>query len=396
MINKKHIGLVLPKAPGYSETFFYSKIRGLINNGQKVTLFVGEKNSEPFGLCEVIKAPPVYRNMLLRISTFIFFFLRISIQAPRVVLSFIHLERADGHSWRRAFENLYLNSHILNKKLDWLHFGFSTMAIRRENVAQAIGAKMATSLRGFDICIYPLKHPNCYSKLWQKVDKVHTISNSLLDMAKDLGLGAEKKWEKITPAITTTHFNNPQKSKSFQNPIQILTIARLHWVKGLEHTIEALALLNQQQIKFNYTIIGGGIEFQRLSFAALQLGISKSVNFIGKTSHEKIKQYLQKADIYLQYSLQEGFCNAVLEAQAMGVLCIVSNAGGLPENVLHEKTGWVVPRREPDSLANQILKVLNTERSQLEFIQENARIRVEKEFSLEKQEEDFLQFYEGN
>ena len=57
--------------------------------------------------------------------------------------------------------------------------------------------------------------------------------------------------------------------------------------------------------------------------------------------------------IYLQYSIQEGFCNAVLEAQALGLLTIVSDAEGLPENVIHGETGWVVPKRKPKFFAQK-------------------------------------------
>lgn len=61
--------------------------------------------------------------------------------------------------------------------------------------------------------------------------------------------------------------------------------------------------------------------------------------------HEDIAKHLVTSDIYIQYSVQEGFCNAVLEAQATGMLCVVSDAEGLAENVLHEITGWVVPKK---------------------------------------------------
>ena len=42
--NKKHIGLVLPAIPGYSETFFYSKINGLLEHGHIVKLFINQNN----------------------------------------------------------------------------------------------------------------------------------------------------------------------------------------------------------------------------------------------------------------------------------------------------------------------------------------------------------------
>ena len=60
MINRSShisIGLVLPSVPGYSETFFRNKIRGLQENGFKVVLFVenNDKKSPDIG-CEIIVA----------------------------------------------------------------------------------------------------------------------------------------------------------------------------------------------------------------------------------------------------------------------------------------------------------------------------------------------------
>src|SRR5690606_22686098 len=168
---------------------------------------------------------------------------------------------------------------------------------------------------------------------------------------------------------------------------------RLHWKKGLVATLEALALLKEQGINFVYKIIGEGKEYERIAFTAYQLGLKDRVEFLGKLPHAEVKRELEKADIYLQYSIQEGFCNAVLEAQAMGKLCIVSNAEGLTENVLHGETGWVVPKYSPHLLAEQIKKVLLMADHEKSKIAQNAVNRVREEFNVENQIEEFNAFY---
>ena len=123
------------------------------------------------------------------------------------------------------------------------------------------------------------------------------------------------------------------------------------------------------------------------------MDLNENVSFIGSQTHNIIKDYLQESDIYLQYSIQEGFCNAVLEAQAMGLLSIVSDANGLTENIRHNYTGWVVPRMEPELLANRIEKVLSIPDETLMQIRHNAITRINREFSLSKQKEKFFEFY---
>ena len=95
----------------------------------------------------------------------------------------------------------------------------------------------------------------------------------------------------------------------------------------------------------------------------------------------------------MQYSISEGFCNSVLEAQAMGLLCVVSDGGALPENVFHEKTGWIAPKRNPAALAKTITEVINLPEDLKQQISTNAQQRVANEFNLEKQQKEFVEFY---
>jgi colanic acid/amylovoran biosynthesis glycosyltransferase len=259
-------------------------------------------------------------------------------------------------------------------------------------VARSIGAKMAVSIRGFDIAVYPVKHPGCYKILWKYLDKLHTISDDLLVLAKNHGLPGGIPIEKITPAIDVNQFKSDPKVMNVEELV-FMTTGRLHWKKGFVQTIEALAILKAQGLKFIYKIVGEGPEYERIAFAAYQLGLKEEVRFLGKLPHQQVRKELESANIYIQYSIQEGFCNAVLEAQAMGKLCIVSNAEGLSENVLHEQTGWVVPKYAPNALARTISKVVALNPEEKSTITKNAQKRVQEEFNIEKQQREFLNFY---
>ena len=245
-----------------------------------------------------------------------------------------------------------------------MHFGFATMALERELVAQAIGAKMAVSFRGYDIGVYPLKNPGCYDLLWKKIDQVHYISDDLYRKAQQLGLPASIPHQKITPAIDTRFFDSTSIAKD-SNPdknndvIHFCTIGRLHWKKGYVDMLQALRILKDQGIHFKYHIIGDGEEYERIAFAAYQFNLQDKVIFEGKIDHQQVREILVNSTFYLQYSIQEGFCNAVLEAQALGKLCVVSDAEGLAENVLDKQTGWVVPKLNPEAFAQKIQDVIH-------------------------------------
>jgi colanic acid/amylovoran biosynthesis glycosyltransferase len=384
------IGLVLASAPGYSETFFRSKIQGLQDSGNQVLLFSGD-NSKNFKLCPVVVLPKQYKNSFKQVAMLIWVYLGL-IPHFKTIFKFIKLERHDGVSWSRIFKRLYNYAPVFKNNFDWLHFGFGTLAIGGENLAAARQAKMAVSFRGFDIGVYPIKHPNCYQKVWEKVSKIHVISDDITDLVYKHGFLKQAPIVKITPAINTQYFSLI-KQPAFEQPLQMVSVARLHWKKGLDYTLEALALLKKEGLKFEYRIIGTGPKEEALKFAAYQYGLQDEVIFMGMLEHENVKQELAKSHIYIQYSVQEGFCNAVLEAQAMGLLCIVSDAEGLAENILDEKTGWVVPKRKPDLLAIKIKDVLDLSETKRQQIRNSAMLRVQQHFNIEKQQLEFIEFY---
>jgi colanic acid/amylovoran biosynthesis glycosyltransferase len=386
------IGIVLSNSPTYSETFFRSKIQGLQLSGFDVTLFV-QKCHPNFDLCNVVEAPKVHKhNPILQFFKMSFLLLGFMIRFPKRLSKFISLERQAKRSGFQIIKNIYNNAHLLTSDMNWLHFGFATMAIHSEHVAKAINAKMAVSLRGFDIDVYPENHPHCYDLLWQQVDKVHSISNYLLEKAYQLGLSPQRSFAIITPAIDVSLFRYHDTPFS-KDKTQILTVARLHPVKDLKLTIEAMAILYANNIDFEYQIIGDGPEYDTLQAHIKELRLDHIVTLTGKKSHAEVGDALKSADVYVQYSASEGFCNAVLEAQSVGLLCIVSDGGALPENVLHEKTGWVVPKKKPELLAQAIMNVIFLPDSTIKQIRETAQERVKNEFNLAIQQQLFKAFY---
>tara|TARA_B110000046_G_scaffold179757_1_gene209443 strand:- start:671 stop:1843 length:1173 start_codon:yes stop_codon:yes gene_type:complete len=387
------IGLIFTSFPSTSETFLLSKINGLKKSGYKVILFGRGELSDYHD--ELILHPKLGNNFFIRLVQVFTSLSKLLIKNPLKSIKYLKLEKKDGVGPIESFKNLYINSHLISTNLDWIHFCFCSTVIRRENVAKAIGAKMSISLRGYDISIYPLKNRDCYSGVWNKLDKVHSISNSLLSTAVRLGLNLKIPTMIINPAIDVNHFSlEKTNDKKFKNTLKFLTVSRLHWIKGLEYTLEALSILKINGYNFNYDIIGDGPELERLKFARNQLKLNENVNFIGYLEHKKIKDFYRKSDIYLQYSIQEGFCNSLLEAQSMELICIGSNAEGLNENILNFKTGYIVEKRNPFKLYQKIKYVLNQKDNDLDKIRKNAKLHVLRNFDIKNQSQYFVSFFQ--
>ena len=385
------VGIVLSNTPAYSETFFISKIKGLQEQGLSVRLFV-QKKSGDFNLCPVSIAPKVHSFAPLQVLKMMFVFCTLVPYAGRVI-SFITLERNENTSWGALSKKIFLNAHMLRSGVDWLHFGFATQALGSECVARAIKANMAVSFRGFDINVYPVKNPGCYLKVWKYVDKVHSISEYLRDSAVGMGLSEDTPYQIITPAVASDALPMPKSAHT--DVTQIVTIARLNWIKGIDVALKAMALLKQEDFSFVYHIIGDGSvkEKERYAFEVYESSLSEDVVFHGKMSHAKTLSLLQEATVYVQPSINEGFCNAVLEAQAMGALVIASDVGGLPENIIDGETGWLFPVQDAAALAKKIKQVVALSDVEKHRISEKARTRVFEDFSIEKQQQEFVSFY---
>lgn len=392
--NSLTIGIVLAEVPGYSETFFNSKVGGLREKGHTVILFTSGSKKNYLKGVKVVRSYKIHRFKALQLLKTSLVLFRLLVLHPFVTLRFVKEHRSSGSKFKNVFIAVYNSAHILPYKLDWLHFGFGTIALGKEVVAKAIRARMAVSFRGFDIAIYPLKQPYCYKFLWQNVDRLHVISDDLINLAKKHGMPEGANFTKITPAIHFDSFYQNRQERMNETSYKLLTVGRLHWKKGYEYLLAALSLLKQKGVVFECTIVGKGSDEDRLKFAAYQYDLLDVVVFAGNKTHLEVADYMKEAHIYLQPSVQEGFCNAVLEAQAAGLLCIVSNAEGLPENVLDGKTGWVVGKRDTKALAEAIETVMKLpDTKKLEIIT-TAQNRVRSDYDTKEQVNKFIDFYE--
>lgn len=386
------IGLVLNSVPGYSETFFFTKINQLAKGGAEITLFARGKEN-PDLLCKHTRPFPVFQHPLWRTFLVLLIVPVVFLSSPQAAIRFWKLEKEEGQRTKEILRSMYLNAHMLTKRLDWLHFGFATTAIGRENVAWAIGAKMAVSFRGYDINEFPFKNPGCYTKLWKRVNQVHSISEYLLQRAYDLGLPQFKPSHIITPALAAPLY--PKTDFEPHNPVRILTVARLTPIKGLMYGIEAMAKLKAEGLHVRYTLVGDGLEYNKLVTQAESLGLKENVIFTGVLSHGDTVMLMRECDVYVQPSLNEGFCNAVLEAQAIGCLCIATDVGALSENIVRNETGWLVPPRNSHALASAIIKTIRLLEVEKKRISDRARERVKTLFTVETHLQSWKKFYQA-
>ena len=93
-----------------------------------------------------------------------------------------------------------------------------------------------------------------------------------------------------------------------------------------------------------------------------------------------VAAHLRLCDVFLQPSLWDGLPNALLEAMACGLVCVGSDAGGIPEAIEHEKSGFVIPRAQLNRLGEALLEILNLPAQARAAYGNAARKRIEETF----------------
>lgn len=100
--------------------------------------------------------------------------------------------------------------------------------------------------------------------------------------------------------------------------------------KGQADVIMALHKLKSKNLTFKYRIVGQGNP-NRLQLLIDKLDMVKEVEIVGSLPSDRINDFLQTIDLYIQPSKTEGLPRAVIEAMSMGCPAAGSNVGGIPE-----------------------------------------------------------------
>lgn len=160
----------------------------------------------------------------------------------------------------------------------------------------------------------------------------------------------------------------------------LVTTARIVAQKGIDTVIEALSLLALNNPRIRYVIIGQGEQLPALKAQVQKAGLTEQVRFAGTVSYEQLPHIYQAADVFVMVPktmlpLVEGFGIVYLEANACGLPVIGSTSGGVPDAVLHNETGLLVPEQNPAELAAAIESLMKDPAKRRQLGQ-NGRKRV--------------------
>jgi glycogen(starch) synthase len=138
----------------------------------------------------------------------------------------------------------------------------------------------------------------------------------------------------------------------------VLLVGRLVYEKGFQFALEALPSIIERLPKTRFVVAGSGTHEQELRRQAEELGLMEHGTFVGWIGDDVLHSLYRIADVCVVPSIYEPFGLVALEAMASSCPCIVADTGGLREVVPHDEVGLRFRARDPESLAEMTVRVL--------------------------------------
>ncbi len=368
------VAFIILQFPALSETFILNQITALLERGHEVDIFPtylreAEKRHsdvDAYGLSDKVtwKNIPDKRSEKLARGLRVF--------GPAVFKDPAMTARACNvlTNGRKSLEYL-LFAALFAKRPSYdvihAHYGHEgLLALALKKILRP-APPLLTSFYGFDLSrLVRDKGEDYYRPLFEKSDLLLPLSRDFKNRLIEMGCPPEKL--RIQPlCVNLKNFNFKERRPPEDGVVRLLSVARLVEKKGLEYALRAVALLRQQRpdTAIKYRIIGEGPLQNDLLALRKELGLEDTVEFAGGRSHEEVPRFMENSHILMLPSVkakdgdEEGTPVCLMEAMASGMPVLSTFHSGIPEVVEDGKSGFLVPEREAEQLAQKLVYLID-------------------------------------
>jgi glycosyltransferase involved in cell wall biosynthesis len=187
----------------------------------------------------------------------------------------------------------------------------------------------------------------------RKADYIYLLNQGDVGyIAGIVGAGVEDKMTNVPSSILYDDYDlDASPHLRPDDKVVIGYIGRVGRIKGLKYLLEASRQINRDDVE--YWIVGDGDYKNELIAQTKKSGNFKFFDFT-----DDVPSHLNTFDIFVQPAEFEGWGRNVKEAMYLGLPVVGSNSGGVGQQLDHEKTGLVFEPGNSDSLAEQLLRVI--------------------------------------
>lgn len=288
----------------------------------------------------------------------------------------------------KTLDNKYMG------RFDIVHLQYSFLWRKLEGLVNLKNSpKLVVTLRGGDTFVKPWM-----GNLWKDYYKNSNHIAAFIVMSQ-VQKAYLSRWgvapEKIH-VIPISFGTYSQAQPKFPNTevLKLVSAFRMTWEKNIHGTVCFAKLLKDKNINFEYDIYGDGRDLGQLYYLVDRYGLKDYITIKGRVDNDILKQKLIHYDFFVQLSLSDALPTSVLEAQSLGLPCIVSNSGGLPEAVIKDGTGIVEDYNDLEKLVDKTIALWKNSDSYHDF-SKNAISNANENFSTEKEYEKLYKLYQN-
>ncbi|MBN1125374.1 MAG: glycosyltransferase [Sedimentisphaerales bacterium] len=362
------IAFIINGFPTLSETFILEQIIGLLDRGHEVFIFAKRISPQPtthfsisqYHLMQRVRYhTTVPKNKTARRFKALYYLIKSFFQTP--LRTFHCFKYLSSDFEFRTYPFFFTCLPMVCKRIDIAHCHFGPNGNLGIALKQMGGAKrVVTTFHGYDANCYPAEtSPDVYMKLFHAGDAF--TANTEFTKQRMVELGCDASKIQILPVgLNMTEFHYHEPSMEPNQPVRILTVARLVEKKGHLFALQALSNVIHKYPHFEYILVGEGPLENEIKQTANKLGLRSHVIFRGGLSREQVLEEYTKAHIFLLPSItakngdKEGQGLVLQEAQAMGLPVITTNHNGIPEGVLEGQSAFLVNEWDTEALTDKL------------------------------------------
>jgi phosphatidylinositol alpha-1,6-mannosyltransferase len=194
-------------------------------------------------------------------------------------------------------------------------------------------------------------------------------------ISRSLSKTAESSMVRIAPGIDTSHFAPVADSELLKRELElegkrvIVSVGRLVHRKGQDTLVESMPMILQRFPDAHLLFVGVGPHLEYIHKRAIQLGVLANISFVGRVQYRELPQFISVGEIFAMPSRSrlaglevEGLGIVYLEASACGLPIVGGISGGAPDALLEGETGFAVDGRNPEDVADAVIRLLDDPR----------------------------------
>jgi len=174
-----------------------------------------------------------------------------------------------------------------------------------------------------------------------------------------------------------------------EEKLSLLSVGNYDYAKGFDILVEAIDIINRLNSNCELIIVGDGPQFRSIERNVKSKKLNSIIKLVGAKSHLETIKYFQQADIFIHASAidfggrRDGFPTVILEAVSHSLPVITTYVSGIPELIINDITGIIVPEGNPKLLAQSILNMIS-EHDKRESLARKAHKKLEESYDINK------------